>query len=119
MPRYEDSPPAHQRDRDRSPAAMMRDRSHQRMKSPSDRPPRRRDSPITTMRGSAPIRDAYDDQPPYRGLKESRGDSPPYKILCVANLNHKFSDNAVRDALAREFTRYDVSVKVFLLNLLF
>ncbi|RWS07075.1 putative RNA-binding protein 15-like protein [Dinothrombium tinctorium] len=99
MPRYEDSP------RDRSPIDR---RDGRRMKSPSDRRRGREGSPMS-MSSRPPLRDPYDDYP---RMKPER-DSPPYKILCVANLNHKVSDAVIRDALLREFGRFgEVTVKV-------
>lgn len=96
MPRYDDSP------RDRSPIDR---RERGRIKSPSDRRRGRDSSMNMSSRGA---RDPYDDYPP-----RVKSEYAPYKILCISNLNHKFSDATVRDALNREFSRYgDVSVKV-------
>lgn len=96
MPRYDDSP------RDRSPIDR---RERGRIKSPTDRRRGRDSSMNVSSRGA---RDPYDDYPP-----RVRSEYAPYKILCISNLNHKFSDTAIREALNREFSRYgDVSVKV-------
>ncbi|RWS26705.1 putative RNA-binding protein 15-like protein [Leptotrombidium deliense] len=100
MPRYDDSP------RDRSP---MDRRDNRRMKSPSDRRRGRENSPMSLPSRPPMGRDPYDDYPRMKPERESL----PYKILCVANLNHKVGDVAIRDALLREFGRFgDVSVKV-------
>lgn len=102
MPRYDDSP------RDRSPIESRRERN--RIKSPSERR-RGRESPISVSSRGAPLssRDPYDDYPKVKSERESAA----YKILCISNLNHKASDNAIRDALSREFSRFnEVSVKV-------
>lgn len=105
MPRYDDSPGPGHRDRGHSPLDRRGDR---RIKSPiSDR--RRRDSP-PPMRHQVSSRDPYDDyrmkdQGHHRDSGHSGG-SIPYKILCVSNLNHKFSDSSIREALLREFHRF-------------
>jgi len=89
-------------------------RASRRMKSPliERRPPAiRRESPMMSNRGPISRNDPY-DYPPSRPKLE-RETHGAYKILCVGNLNNKINDNAIRDNLHREFSRFgDVLVKV-------
>ncbi|GIY15015.1 RNA-binding protein spenito [Caerostris darwini] len=104
--RYDDSP------RDRSSPDRRERRTN---KSPNDqRRGRTRDSSNErgmniSRSGSVLGRDSYD----YPRIKSDRGPPPFSKILCVSNLNQKIEDDAICDALSREFDRYcNVSVKV-------
>lgn len=44
---------------------------------------------------------------------QPRSNSPPYKILCITNINQKIGDGPVKDALTSDFSRFgDISVSV-------
>uniref|UniRef100_A0A6G1SD65 Putative RNA-binding protein 15B n=1 Tax=Aceria tosichella TaxID=561515 RepID=A0A6G1SD65_9ACAR len=44
---------------------------------------------------------------------QPRSCSPPYKILCITNINQKIGDGPVKDALTSDFSRFgDISVSV-------
>ncbi len=108
MPRYDDSPSGH---RSGGHSPLDRRGSDRRIKSPlNDR--RRRDSPLSSSMRAINSRDNYDDYRPvkehssHHRSSESNSSSMPYKILCVSNISNKFSDNAVRDSLSREFQRF-------------
>lgn len=51
--------------------------------------------------------------PPPPPQQMQRASSPPYKILCITNINPKIGDASVKDALANDYCRFgDISVSI-------
>lgn len=61
-------------------------------------------------RMAMPHRDPFISSPVHQ---QPRSSSPPYKILCITNINQKISDGPVKEALSSDFGRFgDISVSI-------
>lgn len=63
----------------------------------------------STYRATLSQRELY----PISGPPPPRAGSPPYKILCITNINPKIGDGPVKDALTSDYSRFgDISVSI-------